>query len=653
MSAWSPRPGSDPAAARRRGAVPAHVSLALALALVQAAGAVQGAPARPELRFAPGHRPSPGEARLLELDRAWLAGQPLTEPVVAPADSADLRRWLGRRLRAGRGGGDPAAFAGARGLLSRLRDRWLERGYLGVRLRFLAAPEASAGADAAPAGDAAAGPRIILEPGPPHLWGEIAVEGRDFPGRERLLALTLPHAGDRCDAARWQEGVADLLLALGDRGHPFARWLVRAVRIDSTAATVGLDAVLFPGTPSHLGRVTSNLASARARAFLARASGLRPGALFRESELERARRRLLQRGLYQEIAPPEVYRTDARDTVRVHWHVTPLRKPNRLAVVLGYSRVQEDEGGRFSGQVDLFLPNLAGTGRRLAAGWSDDGRDRSHLGFAFLEPLAFGTPLDTELQLDQEVFTDQYTRFQADLRWRLPVVAEWGIEVGLGWDRSTFPAGDIERTTRWRARGAFLHRRLDPARSGWEGVFALETARRQATTRRDTTGGVADTGPVGEAERQRLLELELSGEAWLAGTLSLAGRSSFREVSGEGAEILLSEQYRFGGARSVRGYREDEFRGERIWHGSMELRVGRPGRSRLYTFYDLGYFEFTAPSPTETEPERRVARDGWVRGFGLGLETRTPGGDISLAIGFPGTVNFDDAKLHVVLLEAF
>ena len=68
-------------------------------------------------------------------------------------------------------------------------------------------------------------------------------------------------------------------------------------------------------------------------------------------------------------------------------------------------------------------------------------------------------------------------------------------------------------------------------------------------------------------------------------------------------------------------------------------------------FWDVGYFEFWVDDPTD--PASRLRRRGWPRGYGLGLLALTPGGDISLAVGFPGTVDFDLAKLHVTLLESF
>ncbi len=115
----------------------------------------------------------------------------------------------------------------------------------------------------------------------------------------------------------------------------------------------------------------------------------------------------------------------------------------------------------------------------------------------------------------------------------------------------------------------------------------------------------------------------------------------------------LSEQFRFGGAASLRGYREDEIHGSRAAWGGVELRIGPPGGSRLYTFYDLGYFGFSSLESDLAGNEVMTWKNGWPKGYGLGLLVKTPGGDISLAVGFPGTVDFNLAKLHVTLLESF
>ncbi|MBC8425171.1 BamA/TamA family outer membrane protein, partial [bacterium] len=198
------------------------------------------------------------------------------------------------------------------------------------------------------------------------------------------------------------------------------------------------------------------------------------------------------------------------------------------------------------------------------------------------------------------------------------------------------------------AGGAFPAGGGDGGARGWGGFFAIESARRGVDVRVDDAVG---SGVTPGEERQTLVELRLAGERWLGDALSLAVGGLYQEVSGDADEISLAEQYRLGGARSLRGYAEDQFHGERVASTMVELRLGRPGRSRLYTFFDVGYFRFSEPDPLQ--PGLDSTREGTRRGFGLGIETATPGGDVSLAIGLPGAFQFEDAKLHIALLQAF
>ncbi len=577
----------------------------------------------------------------LESDRAWLARLPVAWTMPAEADSlAGLRSWLGSSLgdqgSLRQAGGVPGRD-GARGVVSStslLRDRWIHRGYLAARV------ELSAGGADAP-------DTLVIDPGQVFRVGEVRVAGQDFPGRTRILERILPGPGSDFQPRDWDRVANALLQAAGDAGHPFARWVVRDVKVDSDRREVDIDAILFIGAESILGPQTTNLPEGRGEKFLLRAAGLRSGKPFREADLQSARQRLLLRDVYADIGEPGIFTTAAPGTVGVHWPVTVAPNPNRLAVVLGLSRSATGEPSRLSGQVDLLLANLAGTGRRLALAWSDDGRDMSHFGFSWGEPLMLGTPFDADLSLDHEVRSDVYTRFQVDLGLDLPVSGAWGIAVGVGHDRSTYPAGDYSRTSRLRTSAAFRKSRSSRLRSGWKGVFSIETARRQADLRSVDDESAGRTS----IERQTLLDMQVSGEMWLGRTLSLAGRGRFQDVAGGGGTVPLSEQYRFGGASSVRGYLEDQFHGERVTWGGVELRLGRAGGSRLYTFYDMGYFRFAAIDPED--PGRLVNRNDTVRGFGLGLETRAAGGDVSLAVGLPGSFDFDAAMLHVSLLQAF
>ncbi len=579
-------------------------------------------------------------------DRQWLARQPAGRLIApAPADTAALRTWLRRAaattaVAAGDTAEAATPYTGHRDLLSGLRDRWLARGHLDVRVRLATAdPEATA-------------PLVTVTPGPAFDLAALTVAGDDFPGRAGILASQLPRAGDRFRPEGYARAAQAVVAACAERGHPFAAWLTRDVQLDPASATATVSAVLIPGPRAVVGPQRATLASDRASTFTVRAAGVRSGEIFRESDLQRGRERLLARDLYARVDAPLVHLTTARDTVGILWRVEPLDRPNRLGVVLGLSR-REEGGSRLSGQVDLMLPNLAGTGRSLRAAWNDDGQERATFGFAYHEPLVLGSPLDTDLALRSEVQQDVYSRFTATSNWQLPVIAFWGLELGAGWDRTTYPTGEVARSRRLRGRVALLHARGDRTRSGWSGTFAVETAQRRTSLREAADGsGDPDGGDLGREEEQRLLEVDLAGELWLRPTVSVAGHASFRQIDTDAGPLPVDELYRYGGATTLRGYREDEFRGESVAWGGLEVRLGRALRSRVYTFLDVGYFELSrrrdgvADGPLETVSDTQV-------GYGLGLLTAAAAGRLNLAVGFPGSVDFETAKLHVSLLGSF
>ena len=571
--------------------------------------------------------PQAREQAWLRADRAWLAGAGALLPPDFATDDADaLRPLLWAAVAAG---GD--TLAPVRTRAAALRDRWLARGHLGADVQ-------------------ARGDTLVLAAGPAWTMTAWEVGGDAFPGRERVLADWLPAPGARFDAEAVDASVRGILAAVGEAGYPYPRWVVSDLRLSATSRSVTIVGTLLPGPRAVIGPVTSSLPDPRAARFAVRASGLTRGAPVRDSDLRRAVDRLWARDLYAAVDTPRVHTTTAADTVGVHLPLELRPRLNRLQVVLGLSRRDATQPARASGEVDLRLPNLASSGRALRVGWRDDGAGQSRFGFSWLEPLAFGTPLDASLAIDSEVQEASHTRFTTEIGARLPVVALWGAELGFGRDRSTYPDGGIARSDRSRARVALTHRRGDRARSGWEGSFAVESAWRSARAR----DGVVGAAELAAVVRQRLLAADVAAEAWLGRRTSVAARAAVRQLTGDEREAPLAEHFRFGGANSVRGHAEGAFHGvEAAWAG-LELRLGAARGSRLYTFWDVGYFEFwSVAAADDVAVPAPTARRGWPHGYGLGLLARTPGGDISLAIGFPGTVDFDQAKLHVTLLETF
>ncbi len=98
-----------------------------------------------------------------------------------------------------------------------------------------------------------------------------------------------------------------------------------------------------------------------------------------------------------------------------------------------------------------------------------------------------------------------------------------------------------------------------------------------------------------------------------------------------------------GGARSLRGYREEQFRGTRVALGSVEYRYLLGRRSRAIAFVDAGYWYRDGSN---------VAKDTNL-GYGIGLRGDTRLGTISIDYGLGEGDDLLDGKLHVGLIREF
>ncbi len=118
------------------------------------------------------------------------------------------------------------------------------------------------------------------------------------------------------------------------------------------------------------------------------------------------------------------------------------------------------------------------------------------------------------------------------------------------------------------------------------------------------------------------------------------------EVRGD--EMQESDMFRFGGARTLRGYRENQFLGSRVAWTNAEYRFLLGRRSFLFGFLDSGYY-FRPADPEQDIP----AADGFKYGYGIGLRTDTPLGNISVSFALGQGDSFSQGKIHIGLINDF
>ena len=355
---------------------------------------------------------------------------------------------------------------------------------------------------------------------------------------------------------------------------------------------------------------------------------------------------LLRRsGLFAGVDEPVLYRQAGAERVGVLLRVEESKQRNTIYGAVGVARDPVRDRAYLSGAVDLALRNIYGTGRDLTVDWRRDALSGSRLALGYRERFFLGLPLDLGTDLAQTERDSTYTYQSLNAGGSLPLNRTLSLEVGGGLDRSVYHTVRTSglRGNALRRRGLVgmrfesLLREADGRRFG-----TLEARVESARKRNDLQSGDA-------SDRSRVRQTLWSGRFEAGLPLGprhvVAARGEWHALTSNEGQVPASELYYFGGARTLRGYREDQFRGEQVAFGGVEYRVGDPRGGRLYAFVDAGALRLHRMAGG---PEQSMHV-----GYGLGLRAEVPSGIFDLSFALGEERSFSAVKVHVSLVQRF
>ena len=112
--------------------------------------------------------------------------------------------------------------------------------------------------------------------------------------------------------------------------------------------------------------------------------------------------------------------------------------------------------------------------------------------------------------------------------------------------------------------------------------------------------------------------------------LSIRSNLGHSTISGRNS-VPLSEQFRFGGASTLRGYREDIFIAEWMMINQFEMRYELGQNTRLYAFMDAAISD----------------QSGYPYAIGIGLNQPTSIGILSIDYGVSRDEKPSGGKIHI------
>ena len=511
--------------------------------------------------------------------------------------------------------------------------------------------------------------RIYLTESKEIVIGNIVFTGNQALSSGELRNVMNSDAGRFFEPEVLEHDVEEILRLYEDRGYPFAHVAVSELKLyeekDQPKLSIMLDIEEQQKTVLTQLDITGQ---EQTRAdVLQREMRLTLPRLFRQSDLKAGLARLRRFPFIADAREGELT-TNSDSSYRQQILITE-GPSNTIDGVAGYVPKSTSSKGYFTGLANLSFQNLFGTARRLDVRWQKRDRYSQDFMIAYTEPWIFNFPLNLGGSLQQLVQDTTYVERQFTLDgnvWlgaygaglfglKLKFVDAADAATGFLYNipTSQFTAGYIggsydTRDNPYNPRSGIFYKAQIEYGNKHEDRFVENNAASdtlvingqplivEKKTRSITTQKVTlDFESIASVTRKFVVYNALHGAVYKSPQ----------------AVVPYSEQLRFGGLKTVRGYTEDFFNGTRVGWDNFELRWLTSPRSRIFTFVDLGYYYRNAQSADD--PNRIVKEEGWPLGYGFGIRFETQLGLFALDFGLGKKDSFGNGKIHFGIASQF
>ncbi|HVP35712.1 MAG TPA: BamA/TamA family outer membrane protein [Terriglobales bacterium] len=325
------------------------------------------------------------------------------------------------------------------------------------------------------------------------------------------------------------------------------------------------------------------------------------------------------------------------------------KRQNSFLGVLGYVPKAQSGTGYFSGSLNFVFDNIFGTGRKGEIDWSKKDPYSFDLFFSYREPYLFNLPLSAQLDLRQIDYDSSYLKLDITTRFDYSASGKIILGFSTGWEKVT--ADERLKTVLPSSRKYKLGMKLsldllDTPYNPRKGIYdqaEIIYGRKNYYSSQDLN---PDQGSSNEAK----ILLDLDGFLPVQKEQVIALSLHLRDIQSSEKVIPISDQFYLGGLNSLRGYREEEFSGDKLFWSNLEYRLILSPESRAYLFWDFGHFSRMVENAVTGSLDRL---SGSRSGFGLGLKVDTKLGVYEVDYALGEKDSFSHGKIHFGISNRF
>ncbi|HTY60612.1 MAG TPA: POTRA domain-containing protein, partial [Bacteroidota bacterium] len=490
---------------------------------------------------------------------------------------------------------------------------------------------------------------LVVEEGRRAVVSRIGVTGGGKIAESDILGRFDLAPGAPLDQTTLEKDIEALLVRYEKLGYPFVRCTVESLTLrpggpeDSVEIALKVD----EGSLVTIDEIRVEGNRETDASVITRETRLVPGEPFNPSKIDAVRERLNRLNIFSSVADPELYLRDGHGGLLVR---VKEGNTNTFDGILGYiPPALPGSSGYLTGLASVSMRNLFGTGRKLSLRWQREDRLSQEIGIRYLEPWIFSLPVNIGGGFIQRQQDSTYVRRTVDLQSELMLSEELSVSLVLNSEK-VIPASDS--TTVAQVVGTTeTTGGIDVQYDTRDDIYSPESGVRYHTDYhfgRKSIGSVpaaAAGTPIGGGTIQRLgVDLELYLPAFRRQVVAFGVHG--REI--RTGQVQPGEMYQFGGANSLRGYRENQFLGAEIAWTNAEYRFILARRSFLFGFLDTGYYNRPGDAAFGTAASR-----AFKYGYGIGIRLDTPLGNMGVSFALGQGDSFGTAKIHIGLINDF
>lgn len=455
--------------------------------------------------------------------------------------------------------------------------------------------------------------------------------------------------GERFNKYSIESAIANILDEYENIGFPFANITINSIVVkeDSTGIFVDINIALEKDQKSTIDKIeiignakTNNL-------VITRAARIFPPEVYSQSKVESIPKKLNRLRFFEPVNVPSFYFNSQNEGVL---QITIQEKEtNNFDGIVGYVPGDDSEPGFFTGFLNISLRNLFGTGRAAAFRWQKENRFSQELEIKYLEPWILSYPFNVSLGYFQRKQDTTYV--QSKFEGAVEFLATDDISASLLFATESVIPTENENNIFTVFNSSIISTGIRLSIDSRDDVYApkegLHFVNSYLYSNKSINGPEQFITPETKTDLNlQRFELDFSYFIEIFNRQVVAAAVHAREMRGDFFEI--SDYYRLGGTSTLRGYRENQFLGNRTFWSNLEYRYLLTPRTFAFLFFDTGYY-----LRNEDQAKGISELSEFKYGYGLGLNLETGLGVLSVSFALGEGDSFGQGKVHFGIVNEF